>query len=320
MFIAKTPLRISFCGGGSDMENYYSKSKGCVLAWTIDKYVYAFSNQRFEYEFKIIYSKVEVVKNLNDIINKLAKNTLKFMDIKSNFELSTISDIPGGSGLGSSSAYVISLLKTISSFKKEQLNSYQLAEYASNIEINLSNEPIGKQDQYACAFGGLNYFEFYENSVQVNKINVSKEFQNDLENHLILVYTGVNRHSGDILKEQQMNNNYDHLQELVKSTEMLYKNFYNEDHSSLGAVLHNNWMLKKQFASNITNSNFDKFYLEALNFGAEGGKILGAGGGGFFLFYVKPNNKSKFIEFIDSRKLKILDFKFSSSSPEAIEI
>jgi D-glycero-alpha-D-manno-heptose-7-phosphate kinase len=320
MFIAKTPLRISFCGGGSDMENYYSKSKGCVLAWTIDKYVYAFSNQRFEDEFKIIYSKVEVVKNLNDIINKLAKNTLKFMDIKSNFELSTISDIPGGSGLGSSSAYVISLLKTISSFKKEQLNSYQLAEYASNIEINLSNEPIGKQDQYACAFGGLNYFEFYENSVQVNKINVSKEFQNDLENHLILVYTGVNRHSGDILKEQQMNNNYDHLKELVKSTEMLYKNFYNEDHSSLGAVLHNNWMLKKQFASNITNSNFDKFYLEALNFGAEGGKILGAGGGGFFLFYVKPNNKSKFIEFIDSRKLKILDFKFSNSSPEAIEI
>jgi D-glycero-alpha-D-manno-heptose-7-phosphate kinase len=314
MIVSKTPLRISFCGGGTDLPSYYEREGGCVLSWTIDKYVYVFANHKFDEKIRVAYSKVEIVDDVNVLENELVKHALITTDTTRAIEVATISDIPAGTGLGSSSAFTVGLLKSLCSLKGIPYTPFQLAEWACQIELEYCKAPIGKQDQYSCAVGGLNRFTFTPSGeVITRKVHVCDEFKQDLENHLVMVWTGTTRVANQILKEQSINNNDEHLRLLKEYTKTLSNQFVQEYHVHLGHILHETWKLKKKFASQISNPELDLIYDRAIEAGAEGGKLLGAGGGGFFLFYVKPEKRGKLLTMFPNH----VQFSFTDSSPQA---
>jgi D-glycero-alpha-D-manno-heptose-7-phosphate kinase len=313
MIVSKTPLRISFCGGGTDLPSYYEREGGCVLSWTIDKYVYVFANRKFDDKIRVAYSKVEVVDDIHDLENNLVKYALMMTGNTRAIEVATMSDIPAGTGLGSSSAFTVGLLKSLGTLNNTIYTKPELADRACQVELDLCKAPIGKQDQYSCAFGGLNFFEFTSEAVTQKTIHVSPRFKRDLENHLMLVWTGTTRVASQILKEQATNNNDKQLAKLEMYTRDLAMEFMCRRHRDLGKILHETWNLKKEFASQISNPELDSIYDSAIEAGAEGGKLLGAGGGGFFLFYVKPEKRGKLLTMFPNH----VQFSFTDSSPQA---
>jgi len=322
MIITKTPFRISFAGGGSDLANYYENFGGAVLSVSIKKYIYLSLHPYFFKDgYLLKYSKTENVNNVEEINHPIIKNVFKRYGIKG-VDFNSSADIPAGTGLASSSAFTAGLINLCNVYSDHYMTNEEIAELACEIEIKDLKEPIGKQDQYACACGGLNFIEFYKDGVvNVEKLFLTSNNYNTLENNLLMFYTGETRAAGDILKEQKKNTTTDkakieNLHKMVALAHTLKEELLKGSVDSMGEILHTGWNYKKELAGGISNKAIDYYYDLALKNGADGGKLLGAGGGGFLLFYVKDENKEKLRNALSD--LNELDFKFDNKGTSVI--
>jgi len=299
MIITRTPFRISFVGGGSDLGAFYRKSPGAVLSTTINKYMYLSSHRFFEEDkVRIKYSRTETHRNIMDIQHPIVKEVLKTFDVDGALEISSIADVPAGTGLGSSSSYTVGLLHNMYTKFSVFVTKERLAREACEIEIEKLGEPIGKQDQYAASYGGLNVITFNLNeSVNVEAIHLKRSTYESLEKNLIMFYTGLQRKTASILTEQKVNMKekvrFETLKKMVELVWEVRDTLYNGDLTEFGNLLHRNWILKQRLASKISNPELNSLYDKALSNGAIGGKILGAGGGGFLLLYCDEENQEK---------------------------
>lgn len=322
MIITKTPFRISFVGGGSDLEAFYSQSPGAVLSTTIDKYMFVSSHRYFEKDqIRTKYSQTETVSSIKDLKHPILRTALEKFDIQGGLEISSIADIPSGTGMGSSSSFTVGLLHNLHAFKETYASKEKLAIGACDLEINDLKEPIGKQDQYAAAYGGLNIIEFHTNGqVSVLPIYLKKDFSNRLQDNLCLYYIGNQRSASSILEEQKKNTSQkDKHQTLKTMVQLVYElrdSMINEDLSGFGRLMHENWMLKKELASGISNPMINDIYDTAMKNGAMGGKLLGAGGGGFMLFYCPKEKQEKLNQALN--KLRPFSFNFEQEGSKLI--
>lgn len=299
MVVTRTPLRLSFAGGGTDLAAFYEYEYGAVLNTAIDKYVYVTVKRHgevFNERIRLNYSKSETVQRIDEIENNIARECLLFLEIDPPIYISTVADIPASTGLGGSGSFAVGLLNALHAFQGERVSAGQLAKEASYIEIDLLKEPIGKQDQYAAAFGGLNLFCFKPGgSVTVEPQTLANGQMSALFDHLMTFWTGQRRDSRSVLTEQRINTrqNMDSLLKMRDQAHQLQGLLSNGyfDVRTFGSVLDEGWQLKRQLASSITNSQIDTWYRLVREAGAEGGKICGAGGGGFLLLVVKPERQ-----------------------------
>lgn len=299
MIISRTPLRISFAGGGSDLPSYYSQHGGAILSTTIDKYIYIAIHRYFSSNQSLLkYSKTELVNNNDEIQHPLFRECMKQVNV-SGVDISSMADVPAGTGLGSSSAFAVSLLNVLHAYKHEAVSAEYLAATACDIEINRLGDPIGKQDQYAAAYGGLNFIQFnYDGSVDVQKIVMNPAVKAQLERNLILLYTGTKHSASAILKEQGKEmQRLDKQQVMHKMVEMAYELKDVLEHNQIddfGRILNEGWLLKRSLANSISNPLVDTLYEQGMSAGALGGKLLGAGGAGFVLFYCPEDKQETF--------------------------
>jgi D-glycero-alpha-D-manno-heptose-7-phosphate kinase len=303
MIISRTPLRISFFGGGSDYSAYTRRHRGAVLGTTINKYVYISINTLsdfFEHKIRIGYSKTELVKTLDEIEHPSIRECLKYKQLFSNLDIHIFADFPARTGLASSSAFTTGFLNALDSLQGKKISKQKLAEEACHVEQNLIRELVGSQDQFHAAFGGFNLIEFKENQTLVRPLLITREKKQALEDHLMVFYTGLTRFANEVIKEQiektalLFNDRYLHrmvemvfeAEELVVSTsvDLLPQRF--------GRLLHESWELKKNLSSQISNSSIDKAYQKALDAGAYGGKLCGAGSGGVLALFAPPQKKA----------------------------
>jgi D-glycero-alpha-D-manno-heptose-7-phosphate kinase len=291
MIITKTPFRISFVGGGSDLEAFYSRRKGAVLSTSIDKYMYISTHKYFESDkIRCKYSQTETVDNVKNLQHPILRTVLSDFNLNG-IEVSSIADIPGGTGMGSSSSFTVGLLHNLNTYIGKEVSKQGLGDGACRVEIELLGEPIGKQDQFAAAFGGLNVIEFEtDGRVVVTPVTISEETRTTLNNNLKLYYLGNQRSASAILAEQKKNtSDEDKFNALCKMVDLVYPlrdALEAGDLTTFGDLLNENWILKQQLASGITNAQITQTYDAGMSAGALGGKLLGAGGGGFMLFYV----------------------------------
>jgi D-glycero-alpha-D-manno-heptose-7-phosphate kinase len=293
MIVVRSPLRISLGGGGTDLPSYYQDHSGFLIAAAIDKYVYINLHQTFVEELIIKYAKLERVKSVDEVEHPIIRESLKHVNISASYlEITSMADIPAGTGLGSSGSFTTALLKALHTFKKNLIHPRELAEEACHIELNLLKEPIGKQDQYIAAYGGITCFRFLPNGVvDASPLKIDSETLYNLEDNLLLFFTGYSRSASDILKEQDdkskeknqdMTANLHFIKELgLKSKEAFEKGDLHE----FAALMKVHWNHKKQRSAKMSNSKIDEWYEIALANGALGGKMIGAGGGGFLMFY-----------------------------------
>ena len=318
MILTRTPLRISFCGGGTDLPEFYNKFEGSVISSTIQKYLFITLNKKFDNKIRAIYSKEEFVDNVSDLTHPLIRESLIKENISKGVEICSMSDIPTrGSGLGSSSTFTVGLLHALKKYNGKSISPAILAEDACDIEINKCNQPIGKQDQYAASFGGLNYIKFTKDKIIVKKININKDFVNEIEDSLFLVYTGILRNASNILepiKDQLKDeNNNTILKEMNEITSMFKDELEKENIDFFSEALNLNWNIKKKLSKNISSEKIDSLYNFGIKSGALSGKLLGAGGGGFVLFFVSKTNKARFIESFSNHTLLSVKFDYSGS-------
>ncbi len=324
MIITKTPFRISFAGGGSDLEKFYSKSPGAVLSSTINKFMYISTHRFWDEEIIVAkYSKTEMVKSLSQMNHPIIKEVLKQFNVSGALEISSNADVGSGTGMGSSSAFTVGLLHNLYTVNGRFVTKEKLAAEACDIEINRLKEPIGKQDQYAAAFGGLNIIRFESNgTVIVDPLHLPKHIYKTLQNNLMLFYLGTQRSASKILAEQKKNlklaDNVTFLQEMVGLVWELRDILYKGELDRFGPILHKNWTLKQKLAKSITNDGMQAVYNTALKNGATGGKLLGAGGGGFFLFYCEPERQDRLRSAL--APLKEMKFKFENEGTKLIYV
>lgn len=296
MIISKTPYRISFCGGGSDLPNYYNNFDfGAVMSTSINKYMYVTVDKRFDNSIRLSYSKTEIVDNFEDIQHELIREAMRMTGVTKALEIHTIGDIPGGTGLGSSSVLTVGILNALYAYKGEYVSAKKLAEQACEIEINILKEPIGKQDQYAAAYGGLRYIQFNnDGSVFSDPVICDASTKSLLGENLIMFYLNKTRSASTILKEQSERSaeKAGSLAEMKRLARELTDTLRNNQLDSFGQLMHENWELKKQLTGDISNLEIDEIYKKGRDAGAIGGKVLGAGGGGFFLFYVEKDKRA----------------------------
>lgn len=322
MIITQTPFRISFVGGGSDLEAFYSQSTGAVLSTSINKYMYISSHKFFEEDkIRTKYSQTETVSSVKELKHPILRTALEKFDISGGIEISSISDIPGGTGMGSSSSFTVGLLHNLHVTKNLYASKETLGREACEIEIDILKEPIGKQDQYAAAYGGLNVIEFHKNGlVTVNPVYLSADNYNALQDNLCLYYIGNQRSASSILSEQKKNTShadkFNTLQNMVKLVYELRDVLMKGNLDSFGHIMHENWMMKQQLASGITSPLINELYETAMKNGALGGKLLGAGGGGFMLFYCPKEKQKKLDEAL--HKVRRFDFKFEQEGSKLI--
>jgi len=314
MIISKTPFRISFFGGGTDYPVWYRENQGAVLSTTIDKYCYItlrYLPPFFLHKHRIVYSKIENVKDINEILHPSVRATLNFLKIDKGMEIHHDGDLPARTGLGSSSAFTVGLLNSLYALKGVMPTKPQLAKEAIHIERDILKENVGSQDQTVAAFGGFNKITFFgDNEIKVEPITLDKERIKELDNHLLLYFTGFSRVASEIAKSQ-IENTPNKKKELSLMCQMVDEGIKilneNRDIKDFGKLLHEAWLLKKGLTDKITTAEIDNIYEKARNAGALGGKLLGAGGGGFMLFFVPPENQQKVRE-----KLKnLLEVKFN---------
>jgi D-glycero-alpha-D-manno-heptose-7-phosphate kinase len=300
MIITRTPFRISFVGGGSDLPSYYHRKAGAVLSTSIDKYMYLSTHRFFEKNrLRVKYSRTETVQSPEELQHPILRVVLERFNIRGGIEISSIADVPSGTGMGSSSSFTVGLLQNIHEYVGLEYSAASLAEMACDIEIRELGEPIGKQDQYAAACGGLNIIRFMpDERVEIEPLILQDTCLHELQDNLMMFYTGVQRSASSILKEQndntiQKSDKFEILGQMVSLVDDLKSTLETGRLDDFGRILHENWILKQQMASSVSSNMIDKAYQTALENGALGGKLLGAGGGGFLLFYVKPGYKEK---------------------------
>lgn len=313
MIITKTPFRVSFVGGGSDFEEFYRIEKGAVVSSSINQYMYIFLHNKFDKKIKLNYSEIENVDNVELIKHPLIRNCLNYFHIKNDIEISSIADIPKGTGLGSSSAFTVGLINALSFLSRTSLSKEDIARISCDIEINKCHEPIGKQDQYATCFGGLNLIEFNSNNtVSVTNLEFTKDFLDNFNDHLLFFYTGHSRSAASVLSQQKINITkyeiYSKLKELVSFVYDFISELKSFNVDMLGKILNDSWKIKKELSVNVSNSFIDDCYNRAIANGAIGGKLLGAGNGGFLMFLVSPKNHQK-VSFA-LKDLNSYNFKF----------
>ena len=325
MIISRTPLRISFVGGGSDIASFYRNTPGAVVSTAINKYIYIAVNRQFDGRIIINYSKTETVNKISDIENNLVREALKLTGVIGGIHITSIADIPSeGSGMGSSSSYIVGLLNALYAFQEKHVNAERLAREACKIEINILGKPIGKQDQYIAAYGGFEYIQFNaDGSVYVDPIICKEEIKRNLENRLLLFYTGITRSADPILAKQTKNMASFVAKRKIMS-EMVYlakemRNALSKNKlNNFGEMLHNNWILKTQMAESVSNPQIDDWYKLARKNGSIGGKLLGAGGGGFLLFYAPEKKHNKIINALS--ELSYQEFSFEPQGSKIIFI
>ena len=325
MIISRTPLRISFVGGGSDLKSFYHQAKGAVVSTAIKKYIYITVNKSFDNKITVRYSKEEKVDRLDKLEHNLIREALRLLDISGGIDISSTSDVPSeGSGLGSSSSYLVGVLHALYAFKGRHVSARQLASDACRIEVEVLGKPIGKQDQYIAAHGGMQYIQFNaDETVFVDPVIFSPETKKKLEERLLLFFTGVTRSSDVILAKQKNNIVKDSLKRSVLSkmvvlAEEMKKSLQRNKINTFGELLDENWKLKKQMADGITSPQIDKWYALAKRNGAQGGKILGAGGGGFLLLYAPRNRHSKIRRALS--ELRQVNFEFEPQGSKIIYV
>jgi D-glycero-alpha-D-manno-heptose-7-phosphate kinase len=322
MLITKTPFRISFCGGGSDISDFYKEHGGCVLSTTINKYMYISIHPYFDEDFTVLkYTQNEKIKNVSEIKHSIFKSVLEELSTPG-VEIVSTADIPSGTGLGSSSSFTVGLLNTLYCYHGKFASKAKLAYEASRVEIEKLGAPIGKQDQYAAAYGGLNFITFHrDDTVTVSPVIMQPETYIKLQENLIMFYTGLTHDANEILKEQKkVMKNVDKgnsLRQMCKLAYDMKDALESNDISSFGTILNEGWMLKKSLANGITNSFIDGLYEKAIKNGATGGKLLGAGGGGFLLFYCEKERQAKLKEALG---LKEFEFSFERDGASVVYI
>jgi D-glycero-alpha-D-manno-heptose-7-phosphate kinase len=316
MIITRSPLRVSLGGGGTDLPSYSLQHGGFVIAAAIDKYVYINIHPRFVDGFLLKYSHMEEAGSADEIRHPIIREALRLLDIRSrNLEITSMADIPAGTGLGSSGSFATALLKALHTYKKNVVHPHELAEQACHIEIDILKEPIGRQDQYIAALGGITCFEFgKDGSVTVSPLSISEETLFNLEDNLLLFFTGYSRSAAAILKEQdeksrradpEMTENLHFVKELGFSTKRALEK---GDLSEFGRLMNVHWEHKKRRSAGMSNPKIDELYQCALSNGASGGKLIGAGGGGFLMFYAE--DKSRLRRAMRERKLREVRFRF----------
>lgn len=312
MIITKTPLRVSFVGGGTDIYDYYRTGYGAVVSAAINKYMYITVNKRFEDTIRVSYSVTEIVKEMEELKHDLVKECLKMTGVKKGIEITSISDIPSGTGLGSSSCFTVGLLNALFTYTGRQMSSEELARLACEIEIDILKHPIGKQDQYACACGGINYLQFNaDETVDRTQIILDEWNLRDMNHKFLMFYTGIRRNADDVLREQKEKTGSelqilnDMRNQAITVRDEFLTNGFSEQ---IAYELHKGWVRKKTLADKISSPEIDKLYEKALNAGAIGGKILGAGGGGFLLVYCNEDKQGAVREALG---LKEIEFKIS---------
>lgn len=329
MIIARAPLRISFVGGGTDLPEFYRQYPGRVISVAINKFIYVVANH-IPHTKKVVvkYSQIEAVDNPSQLSHTRIKEALKDFGIKGDIEIASFADISSKAGLGSSSTFSVALLKALNSYLGKNISKEEVAEAASRLEIELLGEPIGKQDQYAAAFGGINVFQFNpDDTVHIKPVNLLHKTKKDFENHLILFFTGVTRDAASVLSEQKSNINdkMETLKNMADSVFKFEKYIISGDFEDAGRMLDEAWKRKRSLATKISNSVFDEIYQDGVASGAWGGKILGAGGGGCMLFMVpiakKEEIKNKVIESARNKGLvgfEELPFKFTECGADIV--
>jgi D-glycero-alpha-D-manno-heptose-7-phosphate kinase len=294
LIITQTPLRISLAGGGTDFPGFFEKHGGAVVSSAIDKHVHCIVKERFDDKIYVNWTKKEIVDSVDEIEHELVREAMRKVGVKKAVEISFLSDIPAeGSGLGSSSSITVGVLNALYHFVDATPTTEQLAREACEIEIEILGKPIGVQDQYIAAYGGLRCFEFGPGqNVRTSSISVSRSALDDLDNMLMLFFTGKTRQASNILSQQKSNigQKVEVLQQMTRQAHQVRQLIEAGDIDGLGAQLHQGWEAKRQLASGISSSELDEIYERAMKAGALGGKISGAGGGGFFLLCV-PSHK-----------------------------
>ncbi len=324
MIIVRSPLRISLGGGGTDLPSYYQDHSGFLIAAAIDKYVYITLHETFVDELIIKYSKLERVTKLDEIEHPIIRESLKHVGINGlHLEITSMADIPSGTGLGSSGSFTTALLKALHTYKKNLVHPEYLAEEACHIELNLLKEPIGKQDQYIAAYGGITCFNFLPNNeVEAWPLKIDQETLYNLEDNLLLFFTGYSRSASNILKEQDVKSkakNNDMIANLHFIKELGVKSKEALEGGNLHAfadLMNVHWEHKKQRSSNMSNSHIDDWYALARKNGALGGKMIGAGGGGFLMFY--SDDKARLRHAMREAGLQEVRFRFDFSGTQVM--
>jgi len=322
MIISKTPLRMSWVGGGSDLPAYYREELGAVLSTSIDKYVYIALNPKFDNKIRLNYSKTEEVTSLDEIEHPIFREVLKYTDVKNGIEIASMADIPSkGSGLGSSSSFTVGLLNALYAYKNQFSSKEKLAREACEIEMIKCKEPIGKQDQYAAAFGGINLIKFHSNEiVSVEPIICKTSLSKKIEDYTLVFYTGRTRSASQLLAKQSKDlltiERKMLMKRMVDLAFELKKELESDSIQNFGEILHENWVLKSQLTKGITDSQIDGWYETGLVNGALGGKLLGAGNGGFIMFFAPPEAHSKIC--IALNTLQNVKFKFENGGSQII--
>lgn len=323
MIISRTPLRMSFVGGGSDLPVFYRKFGGAVVSTAINQFVYITVNKKFDEKIRVSYSKTEEARTVDRIKHPLVRESMKLLKIDGGMEITSVADIPGrGSGLGSSSSFTVGLLHALHAYAERYASAEQLAREACEIEIERCGEPIGKQDQYAAAFGGLNFIRFHEDdSVSVEPILCKRETLRTIQDHILVFYTGITRSASDVLKHQQSavaseKKKQSVMRKMVALAEQMKSELQRNRAGAFGEIIHEGWLLKKSLTSGISTDAIDDWYAKARKAGAVGGKLLGAGAGGFLMFYAPPEKHDAITQSLG--KLRRMDFKFEPQGSRII--
>jgi D-glycero-alpha-D-manno-heptose-7-phosphate kinase len=325
MIVSRAPVRFSLGGGGTDLPSYSAVHGGFLVAAAIDKYIYVNANRRFYDSIRLAYSKTEIVDSVGDIEHRLFRESLKLMNVGKGIELVSVADLPANSGLGSSSTFTVALLNALHAYKQEFVSSEQLAREACQIEIDICKEPIGKQDQYIAAYGGITAMTFSpDGTVEVERLPIRPEILDELETNILVFYSGVERAAAAVLSDQgnAIKSNRDNaiermhrLKALGYETRRILLQGKIDDY---GELLHEHWTNKRKLTANMTDDTIDEHYEAARSAGAIGGKLMGAGGGGFFMFYTRPSERRKVYAAMIQRGLRPLRFHYDTDGARIV--
>lgn len=317
MIVSRAPVRFSLGGGGTDLPSYANEHGGFLVAGAVDKYIFVCAARRFYDSIRLAYSKMELVDSVDQIEHRIYREALRFTKIDKGIELQSFADVPANSGLGSSGTFTVALLNALHVYNREFVPTSQLAEEASHVEIDILKEPIGKQDQYIAAYGGITAFTFNKDgTVEAEPVPMKDEVIDDLESNLLVFYSGVERKASVVLAEQAKTikaNTDDAVNRMHRIKALGYETrriLVAGTLDEYGELLHEHWTMKRKLTTNMTDSAIDEHYEAARKAGALGGKLMGAGGGGFFLFYARHAERRRVHEAMVARGLRPMRFRF----------